>query len=285
MTDADIDGAAKAQIAAFDDLDRRTGVEPPAVPADAWVRIHARHRHLVTNDPGGSWVAVEAGRIVGCAMALKRATLWGLSLLVVDPAAQSSGVGRELLDASLGYADGCDRLIIVSSHDPRAIRSYATRGFQLYPQVEAKGEPDRSSLPALHARIKEGSVDDIELADDVDREVRGAPRGPDHVRMATDMPMFVVDDVDGRGYAYIRSDGEIYCLAATDDDTATALLWRCFAHAVELGKPATASSLNDRQQWAIAASFEARLTVLPAGPVFWRGITPPRAYLPSGAYL
>jgi hypothetical protein len=75
------------------------------------------------------------------------------------------------------------------------------------------------------------------------------------------------------------------CLAATSDDTATALLWRCLAHVNDIDKPASIIDLNDRQQWAIDASFAARLKVSPAGPVFWRGIDPPRAYLPSGAYL
>ena len=56
------------------------------------------------------------------------------------------------------------------------------------------------------------------------------------------LTMYVVDDSAGRGYAYIREDGEIYCLAATDEDTATALLWRCFAHAVEIDKPVTVSA-------------------------------------------
>jgi hypothetical protein len=43
--------------------------------------------------------------------------------------------------------------------------------------------------------------------------------------------------------------------------------------------------MNVEQQWAIATSFAARIKVTPGGPVFWRGITPPRAFLPSGAYL
>jgi hypothetical protein len=133
--------------------------------------------------------------------------------------------------------------------------------------------------------VREGSLDDIELADGVDRVVRGAPRGPDHVRMATDLTLFISDDVDGKGYAYVRSGGEIICLAATNDETATALLWRCFAHARDIEKPASISDVNAEQQWAIAACFAARLTVATIGPVFWRGISPPRAYVPSGAFL
>jgi GNAT superfamily N-acetyltransferase len=285
MTDADVASAGEVQVAAFVDLDRRVGIEPKPVTDAVWQRIHARLRHFVVYDPAGSWVAVDGEKVIGCALALKRESLWGLSLLVVDPSVQSAGTGRKLLDASLTYAEGCDRAIIVSSSDPRAIRCYATSGFALFPQVEGNGEPDRTALPALHGRIRDGSLADVELADDVDRAVRGAARGPDQVRLATDMTMFVADDVDGRGYAYVRTDGEVMALAASDHQTASALLWRCFAHVCEVGKPASVSDMNAGQQWAIAASFAARLKVTPGGPVFWRGIAPPAAYLASGAYL
>jgi hypothetical protein len=158
-------------------------------------------------------------------------------------------------------------------------------GFALYPQVEAAGEPHRAALPALHGRVRDGSLADVQFADEVDRAVRGAPRGPDQVRMATDVPLFLVDDVGGRGYAYLRNDGEVFALAATDDATATDLLWACFAHAVEIGKPVSVADINAEQQWAITASLAARLKITPAGPVFWRGTTPPPSFLPSGAFL
>lgn len=285
MTEADIAAAGQVQAAAFNDLDRRLHEEPTSIDDVVWGRIQLRMRHLVTNDPDGAWVGERDGTLVGCAMALKRETYWGLSLLVVEPAAQSTGVGRRLLDAALGYADGCDRAVIVSSPDPRAMRAYSTSGFDLHPQVEGNGEVDRTAIPALHGRVREGSLDDVEFADRVDRLVRGAPRGPDQVRMATDLALFIVDDVGGQGYAYVRAGGEIICLAATNDDTATALLWRCFAHSRDLDKPASLSDLNAQQQWAIAACFEARMTMRTIGPVFWRGISPPRAYVPSGTYL
>jgi GNAT superfamily N-acetyltransferase len=285
MTDADVEDSARVQWAAFADLDRREGATTPELTDAILARQHGRFHHFLANDPDGSWVAVDDGAIIGCALALTRDSLWGLSLLVVDPASQSTGAGRALLDASLRTAAGCDRAVIVSTTDARAMRAYATSGFALYPQVRASGPPDPAAVPALHGRVRDGSPADVGLADEIDRVVRGAARGPDQVRMATDMPVFIVDDVDGRGYAYVRSDGELYTMAATDDDTATALLWRALAHIAELEKPATVEHLNAVQQWAIRVSYLARLTVAPAGPVFWRGITPPPAYLPSGAYL
>jgi GNAT superfamily N-acetyltransferase len=285
MIDADVREASRVQIAAFSALDAESGAEPRAVTDAVWERIAIRHRHFLTHDPGGSFVATQGDQVVGCALALKRESLWGLSLLVVDPNVQSGGIGRQLLDASLNYADGCERLVILSTSDPRAMRAYATSGFDLFPQVSARGEPDRASLPALRGRVRDGSLADAELGDDIDRAVRGAARGPDHLLMASAMPMFVVDDVDGRGYAYFRSDGEVFTLAATNDETADALLWRCLAYSIDLNLPITVEHLNAQQQWAVRTSYRARLNVAPSGPVFWRGATPPPWFLPSGAYL
>jgi GNAT superfamily N-acetyltransferase len=285
MTEADIEATARVQREAFAALDHSEGHQPSPVTDSARERQHARHRHFLTNDPAGAWVAINDDRVIGCALALKREGLWGLSLLVVDPTVQSRGVGRELLDASLTYADGCDRAVILSTTDPRAMRLYATSGFALYPQVDGHGEPSRDALPALHGRVRDGSLADVEFADAIDRVVRGAARGPDQVRMATDMPLFLVDDVDGRGYAYLRSDGAVFALAATDDDTATALLWHCLARAAELNVSVSIDHMNAAQQWAIRTSYRAQLKVAPSGPAFWRGMTPPHSYLPSGACL
>jgi hypothetical protein len=126
---------------------------------------------------------------------------------------------------------------------------------------------------------------DSGLADAIDRAVRGSAHGPDHEVMASQTTRYVVDDSDGRGYAYARDDGEVYLLAATDEATATALLWRCLAHGVELDQEVAVEHLTAGQQWAIEVAYRARLRVKPAGPVFWRGGAPPANYLPSGAYL
>jgi GNAT superfamily N-acetyltransferase len=289
MTDDDIEAAGKVQVASFDDLERRMGGYPTTEePPDRARRIWARHHHFVVNDPGGSWVATVDEQIVGSALALKRtapdgSSLWGLSLLVVDPAHQSSGAGRALLDAALAYAEDCSTAIILSSTDVRAMRAYATSGFELFPQMSASGDP--TGLPSSSRKVREIAAADFALLDAIDVGVRGAPHGPDHELMADAQQGFVIDDANGRGYAWVRKDGEIALLAATDDDTATALLWRSLAHLKEIGATAVIDHLNAEQQWAIKVAYDARLAVKPDGPVFWRGRTPPRSYLASGAYL
>ena len=284
MTLDDVEQTIQVQLAAFADLAKRQG-EPPLTVTDIVLeRTRDRHRHFITHDPEGAWVATSAGKAVGCALALRRDGLWGLSLLVVDPASQSTGAGRALLDASLRYAEGCDRAIILSSTDPRAMRAYGTSGFDLFPQVLATGRPLLAKAPMSISRVRDGGPDDWALAESIDRHSRGAARGPDHAFMTRHCAMYVVDDAGGSGYMYLR-DAHVYLLVATNDATATDLLWRCFAGANERDITTTVEHITGEQQWAITACLDARLDLKPGGPVFWRGSTPPRSYLPSGAFL
>ncbi|HEX4655125.1 MAG TPA: GNAT family N-acetyltransferase [Mycobacteriales bacterium] len=283
LAEADVDAAREVQTRSFAAHDRAYGDPVPPVNDAVIERQRGRFRHFLNHDPQGSWVAVADGAVLGTALALRRDSLWGLSLLAVDPEAQSRGIGRQLLAASLRYADGVDTAVILSSRDPRAIRSYATAGFDLHPQIRAHGQLDRSVLPRPDPRVRTGDASRADWADDVDRAVRGAARGADHQILTGLAQMFVVDDTTGRGYAYLRADGRIVTVAATDDETATALLWQCLA--IEQDVEREIDHVNAGQQWAVRVALAARLTLEPAGPVFWRGRTPPASYLPDGAYL
>jgi GNAT superfamily N-acetyltransferase len=116
MESRDIDAAFQVSVEAFDDLARRTGQpeDPPASPAFGRLRVG---RPLAT-DPGGSWVAERDGRIVGVATAIVREGVWGLSLLVVRPEAQSAGAGRELLARAYTYGHGARRHIVLAPYLP-----------------------------------------------------------------------------------------------------------------------------------------------------------------------
>jgi len=95
---------------------------------------------------------------------------------------------------------------------------------------------------------------------------------------------FVVDDLGGRGYAYVHG-GEVQTVAATDDGTAAALLRTALASVADTGAEAVVEHLNAGQQWAVRVAVETGLTLAASGPGFWRGFGPPPAYLPSGPYL
>jgi hypothetical protein len=161
---------------------------------------------------------------------------------------------------------------------------YASAGFDLHPQVHGHGEIDPRWLQKPDRDLRESAADDA-LLDRLDMQVRGARRGRDHAVLGTFFDLLTVDDAAGAGYAYLRDNGDVETVVATDDDTATALLWQCLGRIHERGVPAEVPHVNGVNQWAIRVLVAAHLPMAPMGPVFWRGRTPPPSYLPSGAYL
>ena len=128
----DIDAVHHISVAAFQDLARRFGEEPEPPPPVARC-TPARRPAAGPSDPGGAWVAERRGEVVGASLGIVREGVWGLSLLVVRPDAQSSGAGRELLDRAYEYGDGARGRIVLASPDARALRSYARLGLALHP--------------------------------------------------------------------------------------------------------------------------------------------------------
>ena len=263
-------------FAAFTDLEERRG-DPPIEPPPEEV-IERRFRHVIESDPGGAWVAEEDGRPVGAALAIVREGLWGLSMLVVHPEAQSGGVGRALLERTLRYGDGARGGIIASSGDARALRAYSRAGFVMHPTAHARGVPRELEVPAS---VREGSLADLALTEAVDRAVRGAAHGPDIEILLGDSRMFVVE---GRGYALARRD-HLALLAATDEEAARDLLRAVLATAPD-DESTRIEYLTAAQGWAVDVVLDAGLALEVHNALFVRGdVGPFRPYLPSGAYL
>jgi len=264
-------------VAAFTDLALRFHEEPP-LPADP-VPSHLRIRHLARTDPDGAWLAEEDGRVVGAALALVREGLWGLSLLVVRPAAQSQGVGRALLARALAHGNAAHGRIILASSDPRALRAYARAGLTFHPSAVADGIPRGVTMPTGVRLLEPG---DRAMTDAVGRLVRGASHGDDLQALQDGGAEALV--VPGEGYAAHRF-GEVKVLAARSEDAARTLLRAALSRTPE-GSRAAVWWLTGAQRWAVDVALEARLTLKPDGGIFLAGNTGPFApYLPSGAYL
>ena len=268
----------EVSVVTFADLAARLH-EPPSPPQpleSALIRI----RQLFASDPGGAWVAEVDGRVVGAALALDREGVWGLSLLVVLPDHQSSGIGRALLERSLEYAGGGRRGgIILASPDPRALRAYARAGFDGHPCFYAEGNPN---VPDPPAGVRESDASDLPFTAAVDRAVRGAAHGSDiEAMLRAGRRLLVVPD---RGYVVLGGDG-ISVLAALDEEAARDLLRAALA-ATPDGKETHVEFITAAQQWAIGPVLDAGLTLKSGGAVFLRGDVGPFApYLPNGAYL
>ncbi len=272
---------APVTASAFADLDRRHHRPAPPWTDQRRAWFERRVRHFLEQDPGLQWVAVSDDRFVGVAMASLREGLWGLSLLVVRPDAQSGGIGRQLIDAALG--DHTGRGVICASDDGRALRRYAAAGFEVHPCLVLTGPPDASSF-AAHPAIREGV--DRELADAVDRLVRGAAHGPDHELLQGGRGFGLTYEAGGRrGYCYASDEGWLSIVAGTDEGVSTALLRETLRRHADAGAETTVSHVTAGQQWALRVGLDAGLKIAIDGAVCWRGMPEPSAYLPSGSLL
>jgi predicted N-acetyltransferase YhbS len=275
----DVDAVHGVSVAAFGDLQRRLGLPPEPPGAITLASARVRLARLLATDPGGAWVAERGGDVVGCAMAIVREGVWGLSLLVVAPDAQSSGIGRALLARAHAYGDGARGWIVLASSDPRALRSYARLGLHAHPALRARG---RARRIAAQAEVRPGTLEDLPLTVDVDRAVRSAAHGDDIAALLeAGGELLVLPD---RGYAIVR-DGSVRTLAARDEEAAATLLRASLASAD--GRETVVEWITSAQPWAVEPCLDAGLELRSeGGAVFLGGDVGPFApYLPSGAYL
>jgi GNAT superfamily N-acetyltransferase len=284
MRTEDIEGVGAVVRAADEAALREAGEEitPPTPEQEA--QFNKGTQRFIDDDPQGAWVAVDGDTVVGMAEAIRRDWFWGLSMLFVHPDSQSHGVGRLLIDKTLAYAEGATVRMIMTSPDPRALRRYSLAGLDIHPAVEASGVVDRSAIPA-DLRGREGSDGDLDLIDDVDRGLLGRSRRND-VEFAmggAGAVLDVIDDDKGRGFILLRK-AHVTMLGATDEDTATQLLWRALARTGE--EKASLYCMTAAQDWAVRVCLAARLKVVGAGPLFISGMDhPPGPWIPSGWYF
>jgi GNAT superfamily N-acetyltransferase len=277
MNDADIRGVHETALVTFRDLEERLGKEPG--PPGSFPQAAVRFRRLLATDPGGAWVAEHEGEVVGCSLALVREGIWGLSLLVVHPEHQSTGVGRELLARAVAHGNGARGRLILASRDTRALRAYLGLGLDLHPAARAHGRPRDVAAPA---GVRALCAEDREWVDAVGRHVRGAAHGGDlDAFLESDCTVAVLPE---RGYAVWR-DGGLRLLAALDEDAACRLL-RAQLRAAGDGEAAV-EYVTSSQQWAFRECLAAGLTIDSAGGALLSGgeLGTMAPYLPSGPYL
>ena len=251
---ADLPAAAQLSAAAFgrdlsDETARRLWTE--------------RLAHPMRTDPDGAFIAERDGRAIGIAAAIRRERLWVLSMLTIDPAAQSAGAGRALLERTLRYGAEDDAGLICSSSDPRALRLYGLAGFSLRPTFDATGRLDRRKLPRADPTVHEADPDDLEGLEglaDISREVRGGPHTSElafALRRGGRLLRY-----DDRGFAVVHPGMYVWLLVARDSQAARALLWRGLdlVGDVEEGH-ATIRWITGEQDWAIEVLLKAGYTL------------------------
>lgn len=285
MTEADLVAAERLSSDGFLELDtrmaRRSWPDPEPRSAErgqAWI---VRTRHFLETDPGGCWVAEDAGGMLGFATSYTRELMWVLATYVVRPHAQGQGIGKALLAAALHHGRGCLRGMLSASSDPKALRRYRQAGFSLHPQMFLSGTVDRSAIPVIE-KVREGSAGDVDLMDSIDRRTRGAAHGRDHEVMLRLWRLVVSDTSTGSGYAYVEPSGRVSLLAATNRRTATRLLWEALASST--GDTAV-PHVTPANEWAVDVGMAARLDLHQEGYLALRNLKPPAPYLHNGVFL
>jgi len=271
--------------AAAEAADRQAGRPPgpPPTPQRQERFVRGLARFCVT-DPDGAWVAeADDGRVVGLGLAVRRDSLWGLSMLFVSPDHQSRGLGRRLLERCWETGEGTSVRMIMTSDDPRALRRYALTGLAIHPAVKASGTVDRSALPS-DLPVRDGADADLDLVTAVDVPLRGSSREDDVAAVLADGGRLTVSDRAGRRGFVVTREGNPSMLGADDVPTAQALLWQALAQS-ESGAELDCYCWTASQGWAVGVALAARLTVAPAGPLFVSGRDVPGPWLPSGWYF
>jgi hypothetical protein len=193
-------------------------------------------------------------------------------------------VGRELLAAAMLYGRACLRGIVCGSRDPRAAATYRRAGFTLHPAMRLRGTVDKARLAPPDGAVHEGTAKHRDMMDSVDRRTRGGAHGPDHEELLRHRLLFVVDDLAGSGYCYLRpEDGKVELLAATSRRLATRLLTAALL-SVPDGSEVEIGELTAEQEWAVDVGLAAGLELTNAGYVCLRGMRPPTPYIPSGTF-
>jgi GNAT superfamily N-acetyltransferase len=278
MRPDDVERAEQVTAAAFAPSSRSGVTERSPAQRERWTR---RLHHLLDVDPGGCWVADDGRATVGVAAAARRDLLWILSTYAVDPAYQGRGAGAALMDAALGYGDGCLRGLICSTSDPRAVRRYRLPGFTLPPTMQLTGAIDRRAIPIVDG-VREGTSADFDLVDSIDRRVRGATHRPDQRLLADSGALLVCDMFTGSGYVFI-DDSRVVLLAASSRTVAQRLLWAGLAR-MGAGAEVSVRTLTSGQEWAIDVGLAAGMQVEQDAYLALRHMRPPAYYVPSVAF-
>ena len=248
-----------------------------SLPVANWTGQDARHQEqrfagFLHTDPAGSWVAVDSDGILGFAQAIIRDhSLWMLSMLAVRPRHQSAGVGASLLAAALAYGEANLPHIVLCSRDPRAIRRYASAGFDLHPAMTARGPVHPAGLPPADG-VRRGDDSDLEMVAEIDRAVRGASRATDVAGLMVDgaADLFVAEE---EGWVLMFNERP-YALASRTEDGARRLLSYALRR-VPAGRVTEIGWLTASQRWAIDLALSARLDLHPVGPYFTRSLPGP----------
>jgi GNAT superfamily N-acetyltransferase len=287
MTARDVDAALGVMQASEGALPR---TYPPPAPDASLPERKTRLLTKLLAVPGTSaHVAAVGDKIVAMVAAVRQDDVWGLPTLFVAPGYHGKRIGSSLLAAARETASDAAYNLIVSSTDPKAMRSYSSLGLSITPAMGASGNVDTSALPPTpHVFVADRTA--LNLVDEVDRRLRGGSRAPAAALLLDEGGEFLAArDGSARGFAiHLRGaplfDGSPLILGADTQQLAEEL-FVAFLRAAA-GAPVTVYFLTHRQQWAFRLAVLARLDLFPMGPIFSKGYRElPEHWILSGFFF
>jgi predicted N-acetyltransferase YhbS len=126
-------------------------------------------------------VAESNGRILGSNCLDERSIILGVGPITIDPAVQSRGVGRKLMEAVIFRADGNGaagvRLVQAAFHN-RSLSLYESLGFDVREPLSCmQGKTAQRSVPGC--QVRPAQLADLEACNELSRRVHGFARGTD----------------------------------------------------------------------------------------------------------
>lgn len=238
------------------------------IPDDvtALTRLHA---HLLATDRDTFLVAVRGDAVVAFGAAVRRDSLWFLSMLFVEPVEQGAGLGRALLKRILPADPDAVLATATDTQQPISNALYAAYGMvPRMPLLGFVGRPtDAEAFGTLPAGIIAVPFDELagqahgELAaavDTVDREVAGFAHPEDHrfLRLEGRRGFLLRNGERVLGYGYAGESGRVGPVAVLDE----ALLAPALGHVLRAVEPRGASAL-----WVPGLADRAVIALLRAG--------------------
>jgi GNAT superfamily N-acetyltransferase len=153
IRDSDRDDCARIVYEAFKAIAERHGFPPDFASVEAAGQLI--DAWLAHPDVWGV-VAQREGRVIGSNFLEMRTPVAGVGPITVDPAEQSRGVGRRLMEAVLERGQGKPIRLVQDAFNPASLSLYALLGFDVKdPLVRIHGEP-RSDVRPFESGDMEG---------------------------------------------------------------------------------------------------------------------------------
>lgn len=148
-------------------------------------------------------VAESDGRILGSNCLDERSVVFGVGPITIDPAVQSRGVGRKLMQAVISQANDKGaagiRLVQAAFHN-RSLSLYESLGFDVREPLSCmQGKTAQRTVPGC--AVRPAQLADLEACDDVSLSVHGFARSTD-LKQGIQQRSALVVERDGRITGY-----------------------------------------------------------------------------------